>query len=158
MSSEKESENLSRRKPKVSQGRLVHLSLAGPKPRAKAVGDGQQVDIPAKYPAEKNERSKSVYQSAGPDMVSRAGGEPDEQGPADERHGGADRPQRRLAGRRGFLLDRAAAQAHGVGLDAIEERRGQGWTRLQPGSLKVLGHGCRDGPQFGPNIDKRNLD
>ena len=47
MSSEKESENLSRRKPKVSQGRLVLLSLAGPKPRAKAVGDGQPVDIPA---------------------------------------------------------------------------------------------------------------
>ena len=47
MSSEKESENLSRRKPKVSQGRFVRLSLAGPKPRAKAVGDGQPVDIPA---------------------------------------------------------------------------------------------------------------
>jgi hypothetical protein len=47
MSSEKESENLFHRKPKVSQGRFVLLSLAGPKPRAKAVGDGQPVDIPA---------------------------------------------------------------------------------------------------------------
>jgi hypothetical protein len=47
MSSEKESENLSRRKPKVSQARFVLLGLAGPKPRPKGVGDGQPVDIPA---------------------------------------------------------------------------------------------------------------
>ena len=47
MSSEKESENLSRRKPQVSQARFVPLGLAGPKPRPKGVGDGQPVDIPA---------------------------------------------------------------------------------------------------------------
>ena len=47
MSSEKESENLSRQKPKVSQARFVLLGLAGPKPRPKGVGDGQPVDIPA---------------------------------------------------------------------------------------------------------------
>ena len=47
MSSEKESENLSRRKPKGSQARFVPLGLAGPKPRPKGVGDGQPVDIPA---------------------------------------------------------------------------------------------------------------
>ena len=46
-SSEKGSENLPRRKPKVSKARFVRLSLAGPKPRAKAVGDGQPVNIPA---------------------------------------------------------------------------------------------------------------
>ena len=47
MSSEKGGENPPRRKPKVSKARLVRLSLAGPKPRAKAVGDGQPVNIPA---------------------------------------------------------------------------------------------------------------
>ena len=46
-SSEKGSENLPHRKPKVSKARFVRLSLAGPKPRAKAVGDGQPVNIPA---------------------------------------------------------------------------------------------------------------
>ena len=47
MSSEKESVNLSRQKPKVSQARFVLLGLAGPKSRPKGVGDGQPVDIPA---------------------------------------------------------------------------------------------------------------
>lgn len=47
MSSEKGGENPPRRKPKGSKARLVRLSLAGPKPRAKAVGDGQPVNIPA---------------------------------------------------------------------------------------------------------------
>ena len=47
MSSEKQSENLCHRKPKVSQARFVLLGLAGPKLRPKGVGDGQPVDIPA---------------------------------------------------------------------------------------------------------------
>ena|GEM_PF-1395826 len=46
-SSDKGSENLPRRKPKVSDGRFVRVGLAGPKPRPKGVGDGQPVDIPA---------------------------------------------------------------------------------------------------------------
>ena len=46
MSNEKESENLSRRKPKVSWGRLVRPGLVGPKLRPKGVSDGQQVNIP----------------------------------------------------------------------------------------------------------------
>ena len=46
MSNEKTSENLVRRKPKVSWGRLVRPGLVGPKPRSKGVGDGQQVNIP----------------------------------------------------------------------------------------------------------------
>ncbi len=33
--------------PKVSYGRLIRVGLVGPKPRAKAVGDGQLVSIPA---------------------------------------------------------------------------------------------------------------
>ena len=46
MSNEKISENLIRRKPKVSWGRLVHPGLVGPKSRPKGVVDGQQVNIP----------------------------------------------------------------------------------------------------------------
>ena len=46
MSSEKTSENLVRRKPKVSWGRLVRPGLVGPKARPKGVVDGQQVNIP----------------------------------------------------------------------------------------------------------------
>ena len=46
MSNEKESENLSRRKPKVSWGRLVRPGLVGPKSRPKGVVDGQHVNIP----------------------------------------------------------------------------------------------------------------
>ena len=38
------------RKPKVSYGRLIRVGLVGPKPRAKAVGDGQLVSIPAPLP------------------------------------------------------------------------------------------------------------
>jgi hypothetical protein len=30
----------------VSDGRLIHVGLVGPKPRPKGVGDGQQVNIP----------------------------------------------------------------------------------------------------------------
>ena len=46
MSNEKISENLIRRKPKVSWGRLVRPGLVGPKSRPKGVVDGQQVNIP----------------------------------------------------------------------------------------------------------------
>ena len=46
MSSEKTSENLVRRKSKVSWGRLVRPGLVGPKSRSKGVVDGQQVNIP----------------------------------------------------------------------------------------------------------------
>ncbi len=46
MSSEKEGEKPSRRKPKVSWGRLVRPGLVGPKPRLKSVGDGHPVNIP----------------------------------------------------------------------------------------------------------------
>ena len=47
MSSEKQSENLCRRKPEVSGARLVLSCSGGPKPRLKSVGDGQTVDIPS---------------------------------------------------------------------------------------------------------------
>ncbi len=46
MSNEKISENLIRRKPKVSWGRLVRPGLVGPKLRSKDVDDGQQANIP----------------------------------------------------------------------------------------------------------------
>ena len=46
ISNEKISENLIRRKPKVSWGRLVRPGLVGPKSRSKGVVDGQQVNIP----------------------------------------------------------------------------------------------------------------
>ena len=46
MSNEKTSENLVRRKPKVSWGRFVRPGLVGPKARPKGVVDGQQVNIP----------------------------------------------------------------------------------------------------------------
>ena len=46
MSNEKKSENLFRRKTKVSWGRLVRPGLVGPKARPKGVVDGQQVNIP----------------------------------------------------------------------------------------------------------------
>ena len=46
MSNEKTSENLVRRKPKVSWARFVLLGLVGPKARLKSVVDGQQVNIP----------------------------------------------------------------------------------------------------------------
>ena len=46
MSNEKTSENLVRRKPKVSWGRFVRPGLVGPKMRLKSVVDGQQVNIP----------------------------------------------------------------------------------------------------------------
>ncbi len=46
MSNEKISENLIRRKPKVSWARFVHPGLGGPKARPKGVVDGQQVNIP----------------------------------------------------------------------------------------------------------------
>ena len=46
MSSEKISENLIRRKSKVSWGRFVRPGLVGPKVRLKSVIDGQQVNIP----------------------------------------------------------------------------------------------------------------
>ena len=47
MSSEKQSENLCRRKPKISGTRFVLSWLGGPKPRPRGVGDGQTVDIPS---------------------------------------------------------------------------------------------------------------
>ena len=46
MSNEKTSENLVRRKPKVSWGRFVRPGLVGPKARPKGVVDGQRVNIP----------------------------------------------------------------------------------------------------------------
>ncbi len=45
-SSDKTSEKLVRRKPKVSWGRLIHPGLVGPKLRLKGVGEGKQVDTP----------------------------------------------------------------------------------------------------------------
>ena len=47
MSNEKISENLIRRKPKVSWGRLVRPGLVGPKEKPKGEFDGQLVKIPA---------------------------------------------------------------------------------------------------------------
>ena len=47
MSNRTRSENLRHRKPKVSWAMSINPGLAGPKPRTKVVGDGQQVDIPA---------------------------------------------------------------------------------------------------------------
>jgi hypothetical protein len=46
MSSDKTCENHVRRMPKVSYGRFVRVGLVGPKSRAKAVDDGQRVNIP----------------------------------------------------------------------------------------------------------------
>ncbi len=46
MSNDKASENLARRKPKVSWGRQVRPGLVGPKLRPKGVSDGQPVNIP----------------------------------------------------------------------------------------------------------------
>ena len=40
-------ENPGHRKPKVSYATVIDVGLGGPKPRAKAVGDGQPVNIPA---------------------------------------------------------------------------------------------------------------
>lgn len=40
-------ENPCHRKPKVSWAMSIIPGLAGPKPRRKRVGDGEQVDIPA---------------------------------------------------------------------------------------------------------------
>ena len=50
MSSVNLGEKPGHRKPKVSYGRLIRVGLVGPKPRAKAVGDGQLVSIPAPLP------------------------------------------------------------------------------------------------------------
>jgi len=47
MSSDKEGENPSHRKGKVSWARLVLPGLVGPKSRPKGVDDGEQVNIPA---------------------------------------------------------------------------------------------------------------
>ena len=47
MSSTTQSENLCHRKSEVSWAMSIIPGLAGPKPRRKRVGDGQQVDIPA---------------------------------------------------------------------------------------------------------------
>ena len=47
MSSVNVDENSAHRKPEVSYGRSFRVGLVGPKPRAKAVGDGQLVSIPA---------------------------------------------------------------------------------------------------------------
>ena len=46
MSSDKTSEKLVRRKPKVSWERVILPGLVGPKARPKGVVDGQQVNIP----------------------------------------------------------------------------------------------------------------
>ena len=47
MSSVKVCENHTHRMPKVSYATFIGVGLVGPKPRAKAVGDGQLVNIPA---------------------------------------------------------------------------------------------------------------
>ena len=48
MSSDKPSEKLGRRKPKVSWGRIILPWVSRiPKPRPRGVGDGKQVNIPA---------------------------------------------------------------------------------------------------------------
>ena len=47
MSSVNADENSAHRKPEGSYGRSFRVGLVGPKPRAKAVGDGQLVSIPA---------------------------------------------------------------------------------------------------------------
>ena len=47
MSSDNADENSAHRKPEVSYATLIGVGLGGPKPRAKAVGDGQPVSIPA---------------------------------------------------------------------------------------------------------------
>ena len=46
ISSDKASEKLARRKPKVSWERVILPGLVGPKARPKGVVDGQQVNIP----------------------------------------------------------------------------------------------------------------
>lgn len=50
MSSANTSENLVRRKPKVSPAMFVRRRLGGPKARPEGVADGQQVEIPALVP------------------------------------------------------------------------------------------------------------
>ena len=47
MSSVKACEKHAHRKSKVSYATLIGVGLVGPKPRARAVGDGQLVNIPA---------------------------------------------------------------------------------------------------------------
>ncbi len=47
ISSVKACEKHAHRKPKVSYATLIGVGLVGPKSRAKAVDDGQQVNIPA---------------------------------------------------------------------------------------------------------------
>ena len=47
MSSDKACENHARRKPKVSYARSIRVGLVGPKHKASAEGDGEQVNIPA---------------------------------------------------------------------------------------------------------------
>ena len=47
MSSVKVCEKHIHRKPEVSYATLISVGLVGPKPRTKAVGDGQLVSIPA---------------------------------------------------------------------------------------------------------------
>ena len=60
MSNEKISENLIRRKPKVSWGRLVRPGLVGPKSRSKGVVDGQQVNIPVPLKVRYQQRGDAV--------------------------------------------------------------------------------------------------
>ena len=47
ISNKTQGENPCHRKPEVSWAMSIIPGLAGPKPRRKRVGDGQQVDIPA---------------------------------------------------------------------------------------------------------------
>ena len=54
-SSEQARENRARRKPKVSHAMPISVGLVGPKPRAKAVGDGQPVNTPAPAVARQEE-------------------------------------------------------------------------------------------------------
>ena len=66
MSSEKESENLSGRKFKVSWGRFVRPGLAGPKVRPKGVADGQTVEIPLPVGSDKDMMMSIVTGKVGP--------------------------------------------------------------------------------------------
>ena len=61
MSSDKEGENPSRRKPKVSWARPFRPGLVGPKARPKGVADGQLVNIPVlAFTAKEGRRSEST--------------------------------------------------------------------------------------------------
>ena len=55
-------ENRMRQTPEVSDGRIIHVGLVGPKPRPKGVGDGQPVNSPV--PVRGSEGEKRLQRSA----------------------------------------------------------------------------------------------